>query len=46
MKESAAHCNVALLFLCSCLELILGYVAYRAAVTHVFGLSVTCDAAV
>jgi hypothetical protein len=36
MKESATQCNAVLFFLCSCLELILGYVGYHAVTMHVF----------
>jgi hypothetical protein len=38
MKESAAHCNAVLLFLCNCLRLILGYVGYQPVAMHMFAL--------
>jgi hypothetical protein len=38
MKDSAAQCNAVLLFLCSCVRLILDYVGQQAVAMHVFAI--------
>jgi hypothetical protein len=42
MKDSAAHCNAVLLFLCNCLGLILNYVGKQAVPMHLFALWFYC----